>query len=378
MRLRKGNKIENKIQMLVFGMEATGKSTFACDLCKIKNRDGNPTKLLVVDVEGGGCDGIINDLNDDPEVNTENIVVAYTQNFNEVIECVNKARRKEPFMLQDENGKNTGEYLLDASGKPFIPTAIFIDGATVLTMSIKQNILDISKKRNKMRALKSNIIGEEKQIKIETSKIELSDYQIINSKGDELALALTGSDLHYVISVRGKLETKSRSGGDGIVLEETGKIIADGFKNMGYNVGTELYFYRENGIVKAAVLKDRLKVKKIGETWVNPSILEYQEKILSAGEQKFNLHSFTEDSQKEADKFAESIGLDILEKNEENIEEFREIIIEKLNLLTNQKLSILRPLLKQKTTNKIELAGLDVNNLNILDLTQLDSILKTL
>lgn len=364
--------------MLVFGMEATGKSTFACDLCKIKNRDGNPTKLLVVDVEGGGCDGIINDLNDDPEVNTENIVVAYTQNFNEVIECVNKARRKEPFMLQDENGKNTGEYLLDASGKPFIPTAIFIDGATVLTMSIKQNILDISKKRNKMRALKSNIIGEEKQIKIETSKIELSDYQIINSKGDELALALTGSDLHYVISVRGKLETKSRSGGDGIVLEETGKIIADGFKNMGYNVGTELYFYRENGIVKAAVLKDRLKVKKIGETWVNPSILEYQEKILSAGEQKFNLHSFTEDSQKEADKFAESIGLDILEKNEENIEEFREIIIEKLNLLTNQKLSILRPLLKQKTTNKIELAGLDVNNLNILDLTQLDSILKTL
>ena len=71
---RSGSKVQTKINMLVYGVPFSGKSTYALQMARLKNPDGSPFKLLILDAENGGCDTEIEKL-EQHGVALENIYV---------------------------------------------------------------------------------------------------------------------------------------------------------------------------------------------------------------------------------------------------------------------------------------------------------------
>lgn len=234
---RKGGKVQSKIQMLLFGKQGCGKSTIASQFLYLKRPDGKPFRVLFLDGEAGSIDDMLETIEND-EINMDNLYIVYTQSLKEVNDYIKKATNKEPFYELDENGKeNFSNMILDADGEQFIPDAIVVDGTTVLNLSVKQGLVEFSKKRANVKAERDKLLGEEKFVKVEGAGLELKDYNAINFKGQDLVLTLTGSGLHYIITAREtdeKIQIKQPDGTTTSVV--TGKKIAEGFKDMGLSL----------------------------------------------------------------------------------------------------------------------------------------------
>lgn len=276
---RKGGKVQSKIQMLLYGQQGCGKSTICSQMLYLKRPDGKPFRVLYLDPENGSIDDMLDDIENDG-VSLDNLYIVYTQSLKEVNEYINKATKKEPFYELDQNGEETDEIVVDADGEQFIPDAVIVDGTTILNLSVKQGLVEFSKKRATVKAKRDNLLGDERFVKIENSGLELKDYNTIGFKGQDLVLTLTGSGLHYIITAREVDEKVSVKGADGQIQSvPTGKKIPEGFKNMGYNVKTEIRLYRDEinqEIVKAFVVKDRTKTFQNGTTVDDPSLFAFQ------------------------------------------------------------------------------------------------------
>ena len=209
---RKGGKVQSKIQMLLYGQQGCGKSTISSQLLYLKRPDGKPFRVLYLDPENGSIDDMIEDIEKDG-IDTENLYIVYTQSLKEVNEYINKATNKEPFYELDEDGNETDEMILDADGEQFIPDAVVVDGTTILNLSVKQGLVEFSKKRAEVKAKRDNLLGDEKFVKVEGAGLELKDYNSIGFKGQDLVLTLTGSGLHYIITARETDEKISVKGG---------------------------------------------------------------------------------------------------------------------------------------------------------------------
>lgn len=273
---RKGGRTRSKIQALLYGEQFTGKSTLALQLMYLTREDGKPFRVLYLDAENGSVDDYMEELENDG-IDLDNLYIVYTQSLKEVNEYIQKATLKEEFYELDEEGNETDDVVLDADGKPFIPDAIVVDGTSVLNLSVKQGLVEFSKRRNKVKADAAQLVGDERFVKIEGSGMELKDYNTVNFKGQDLVLTLTGSGLHYVITAREadeKERVKNKKGEFESVA--TGRKIPDGFKQMGYNVKTEMRVYVEDGVYKAHVVKDRTKTYQKDEIVEDPSLLAFQ------------------------------------------------------------------------------------------------------
>lgn len=279
---RIGSKTKSRIALLCYGEQGTGKSTLAMQLCYMKREDGKPFRVLYIDAENGSIDDYLPDLENDG-VDLNNLYIVYSQSISEVREYINKAKNKEDFYVLDEEGEETDEVVVDADGQPFRPDAIVVDGSSILNLTTKHGLVDFSKKRAKVRAEKNSIVGEAKQVAVEGAFLELKDYNIINFKGQDLILDLTGCGLHYIVTAREADEKVSKEIDGEIKTVSTGKKIPEGFKEMGYNVKTEIRLFREGeqgdeefNIVKAFVKKDRTHTWKEGEIIEDPSLLPFQ------------------------------------------------------------------------------------------------------
>lgn len=275
-RSRKGSLVQSKINMLLFGTKFTGKSTMALQLAYFKNTDGKPFRVLYLDPESGSVDDYLEGLQDNG-VNLDNIYIVYTQSVGEVREYIRKAKDNEDYYEIDDNtGKETDVVITDADGNPFRPDAIVVDGSSILNLTTKQGLVEFSKKRNKVKADKDGLIGDEKLVKVEGAGLELKDYQTINFKGQDLILDLAGCGKHYIVTARetDEMITKEINGKE--VRVTTGNKIPDGFKGMDYNVKTLVRMYRdENQNVVAHVEKDRTNVHKPSEILEDPSLLDW-------------------------------------------------------------------------------------------------------
>lgn len=283
---RSGSIIKPKLNMLFFGEPGVGKSTMALQLAHFKREDGTPFRLLVLDAESGGCEECLAELEENG-VDLRNIYIVYSQSQKEIKEYIAKVRDHEQFYELDADGNETDEVVKDAYGEDFYPDALVLDGTSVLKLVSSQSLLDLSRKRNKIKAEKSGATAEEKFVSVSNANLELKDYSQLNYSGQDLVLSLMACGVHVIITAREKDETISVKGDDGKVTSvATGKKVYDSFKGMDYNTKTLVRLYRDDlGQVCAEVVKDRTRVYSAGEIIENPSLLAW-ESVIQKGKGK--------------------------------------------------------------------------------------------
>lgn len=274
---RKGSKINSKLAFLIFGEQGTWKSSLCLDFAKMKRPDGTPFRILYIDAESGSIDDRL-DLLEEEGVNLENIYIVYTQSLKEVQQYLKKIANKEPFYELDDDGNETEEIVTDADGNSFFPDAVVIDGTTILHMTQQESLLRLSEKRASVRATRDKLLGDERAVKIQGAGLEHKDWQRIKFIGNDLVLNLLAVDVHFAVTAREKAETKTVKNGDKIESVATGKIIPDGFKDLGYNVKTVLHTYsEEDGTISAQVLgKDRTLIFAPNTIIPRPSLTAWQ------------------------------------------------------------------------------------------------------
>jgi hypothetical protein len=248
-----------------------------------KRDDGTPWRILLIDNESGGADEAVDEL-ENHGIDTRNIYIVYTQSVKETKDYINKVRDREPFYELDEYGDETDEIVKDAYDEQFVADAIIVDGTSVLKLTNTQSLLDLSRKRNKIKAEKSGATAEEKFVATANANLELKDYSQLNYAGQDLVLTLMACGVHVGITAREKDEQISVQTEDGKTTSvATGKKTFDSYKGMDYNVKTILRMFRdENDQVCCVVEKDRTKRHAVGTVLEDPSLLDWEE-VVSKG-----------------------------------------------------------------------------------------------
>ena len=276
-RARVGSAIKKKLGMVVFGDPFTGKSTFASQFLYMHNEDGTPMKVLYIDCESGSIDYYIDEI-EEKGGNVEELYIVYTQSLGEVLSLIDKIKNDEDFYLMDENGEETDEVFLDKSGKPWRPDAMCIDGITVLSSTVKQGLVEFSKKRAKVKADDAGLIGDAKLVKVEGAGMELKDYNAVKFKQSNLILSLISSGIHWICTAREADEKVYEKDTEGKQISvSTGKKVPEGFgKDCVFNAHTSIRFTRdEYGDIIAICDKDRSGIHP-NETFANPQLTDWQ------------------------------------------------------------------------------------------------------
>ena len=285
-RARNGGSVKPKLNILAYGPTGAGKSTILLQMAYFKREDGTPWRILFLDHESGGADEAIEELEKNG-IDTRNIYIVYTQSVKETKDYINKVRDHEPFYELDEYGDETDEIVKDAYGEQFVPDAIITDGTSVLKLTNTQSLLDLSRKRNKIKAEKSGATAEEKFVATANANLELKDYSQLNYAGQDLVLTLMACGVHVGITAREKDEQVTVQTEDGKTASVyTGKKTFDSYKGMDYNVKTILRMFRdEDDQVCCVVEKDRTKRHAVGTVLEDPSLLDWEE-VVSSGHGK--------------------------------------------------------------------------------------------
>ena len=275
---RKAKQAKTKLNMIIYGDTFTGKTTLASQIAFFKREDGSPFRVLYIDAESGGLDSYL-DRMEESGINLDNIYILYTQSLAEVRQYIAKVKNNEDIYELDDDGVETDEVVTDAEGKPFRADAIVVDGTTILNLTTQSGLVEFSKKRNKVKADKAGLLGDERLVKIEGSSLEIRDFNTIKFKGQDLILDLMSSGVNCITTCREtdeKVNVKTEDGQFQSVA--TGKKIPDGFKGLDYNTNTVLrtFFDEETGQICAKVEKDRTHVHKKGEIIEDPSLLDWQ------------------------------------------------------------------------------------------------------
>lgn len=286
-RARSGGSVKPKLNILAYGPTGSGKSTILLQMAYFKREDGTPWRILLLDHESGGADEAIEELEKNG-IDTRNIYIVYTQSVKETKDYINKVRDHEPFYELDEYGDETDEVVKDAYGEQFVPDAIITDGTSVLKLTNTQSLLDLSRKRNKIKAEKSGATAEEKFVATANANLELKDYSQLNYAGQDLVLTLMACGVHVGITAREKDETITVQTDDGkTATVSTGKKTFDSYKGMDYNVKTILRMFRdEDDNVCCVVEKDRTKRHAAGTVLEDPSLLDWEEVVTSGNGKK--------------------------------------------------------------------------------------------
>ncbi len=277
---RQAGNVKTKMVTLIYGAPFTGKTTLALQMAYFKREDNKPFRVLVIDGENGGVDEVIDELISNG-VEPDNIFIVYTQSLQEAEAIISKIKTHEPFYHFDENGNESDEVVLDADGTQFYPDGLVVDGTSVFKMTSEQGLLELSKKRNTVKANKNQLVGVERTVAIQNADLEFKDYKKLNFAGQNFVLDLMACGVHVVITAREKDETISREINGTKETINTGKKIYDGFKGLDYNVKTHIHMFKDDdsGMICAEILKDRTKVHKDGEIIEDPTLLDWQQVV---------------------------------------------------------------------------------------------------
>lgn len=388
MKSRAAGKVQTKLVMLAYGATFSGKTTLGLQFAYFKRPDGKPFRLAVVDAEGGGVDDAIEDLEDNG-VDMRNIHVFYTQSLKEVTTLLDKIKNRETFYEYDDYGNESDEEILDADGKPWFPDAILIDGTSVLKLTSEQGLLELSKKRNTVKADKDNLIGAERFVKIQGADLEFKDYKSLNYSGQNLVLDLMAIGINVFLTAREKdetIQTKDKNGNQ--VSLHTGKKIIDSFKGIDYNCKTILHMYqdKESGQICAEVIKDRTKVHSAGENLEDPTLLDWQSVIIKNKDKKEfilknDLDKAVETEQKMYEEEAMKLHNEVIGTKSSTQEQNNSSSTKTATQLRDEIYSYLKPLtLKEKNAIKEKLAeaGLPTAFKSVKDVEILQTVLDTI
>lgn len=383
MKTRSADKVQTKLVMLLYGATFSGKTTLGLQLADFKRNDGKPFRLAVIDAEGGGVDDAVDDL-EERGIDTKNVHIFYTQSLKELTTILNKIKNHEVFYEYDEDGNETDEVILDADGEAFFPDAILVDGTSIFRLTSEQGLLELSKKRNTIKADKDGLVGAERFVKIQGADLEFKDYKKLNYSGQNLVLDLMAIGINVVLTAREKDETVQRMDKNGNpVSVSTGKKVHDSFKGIDYNVKTILHMYQdsETGQICAEVVKDRTKIYKSGDIIEDPTLLDWQPIIdRNSNRKEFilknDLDKAVETEQEMYEKEAMELHNSIIESNtvtssDNNVDELESI---KKEILAKK--NALSPANKRIIKEKLDNLGLPTAYKNVTDIDILKKVLE--
>ena len=314
MKIRQGGLIRPKLNMLFYGAPGTGKSTQALEIAKFKREDGTPFRVFCFDIESGGVDEVLEDL-EDQGVDTRNIFVAYTQSLSEVELYVAKIAKGEELFYLDDDGEETDEPILDAFGEKFVPDAVIVDGTSVLKLTNTQSLLQLSQKRNKIKAKNNGGTAEEIYVATQNAGLELKDYNQLNYAGQRLVLSLMALPVSVILTAREKDEKVSSKDANGqFTSTPTGRKLPDSFAGIDYNIKTQIRMFRnEDEEVCYSIEKDRTHTFEKGDVVLNPSLTAFEATLnKGAGRKSFAIRNDLDDAiQKDRQIFEKEVLGDI-------------------------------------------------------------------
>jgi len=384
---RKAKQAKTKLNMIIYGDTFTGKTTLASQIAFFKREDGTPFRVLYIDAESGGLDSYL-DRMEESGINLDNIYILYTQSLAEVRQYIAKVKNNEDIYELDDDGVETDEIVTDAEGKPFRADAIVVDGTTILNLTTQSGLVEFSKKRNKVKADKAGLLGDERLVKIEGSSLEIRDFNTIKFKGQDLILDLMSSGVHCITTAREKDETKNVKTDDGQFQSvATGKKIIDGFKGLEYNANTVIrtFFDKETGQICAEIQKDRTGVHDSGEIVEDPSLLDWQAALdKNKGKEDFILkNDLTKAVEVEQDLYAKEVlgkvgdpvtedttSSDTSTSTSPTPDDLRKEIVSIKNSLS--------PVEKKSLKEKLEAKGLPTAYKNVNDISVLQEVIETM
>ncbi len=384
---RKAKQAKTKLNMIIYGDTFTGKTTLASQIAFFKREDGSPFRVLYIDAESGGLDSYL-DRMEESGINLDNIYILYTQSLAEVRQYIAKVKNNEDIYELDDDGVETDEVVTDAEGKPFRADAIVVDGTTILNLTTQSGLVEFSKKRNKVKADKAGLLGDERLVKIEGSSLEIRDFNTIKFKGQDLILDLMSSGVHCITTAREKDETKNVKTDDGQFQSvATGKKIIDGFKGLEYNANTVIrtFFDKETGQICAEIQKDRTGVHDSGEIVEDPSLLDWQAALdKNKGKEDFILkNDLTKAVEVEQDLYAKEVlgkvgdpvtedttSSDTSTSSIPTPDDLRKEIVSIKNSLS--------PVEKKSLKEKLEAKGLPTAYKNVNDISVLQEVIETM
>lgn len=343
MKIRQGGLIKPKLNMLFYGATGTGKSTQALEIAKFKREDGTPFRVFCFDIESGGADEVLEEL-EMQGVDTSNIFVAYTQSLSEVELYVSKIANGEILYYLDEDGEETDEPIKDAFGENFVPDAVIVDGTSVLKLTNTQSLLQLSQKRNKIKAKNNGGTAEEIYVATQNAQLEIRDYNQMNYAGQRLVLSLMALPIHVIMTAREREEVVSSKNAEGqFVSTPTGRTLPDSFKGVDYNIKTMIRMFRnEDDEVCYSVEKDRTKTFNVGDVVVNPSLTAFEKTLnKGVGRKEFAIRNDLDDAiQKDRQIFEQDVLGDIAKdvsvatSEDANVEELIASINEEMRSMT--------------------------------------------
>ena len=384
---RKAKQAKTKLNMIIYGDTFTGKTTLASQIAFFKREDGTPFRVLYIDAESGGLDSYLDKM-EESGINLDNIYILYTQSLAEVRQYIAKVKNNEDIYELDDDGVETDEIVTDAEGKPFRADAIVVDGTTILNLTTQSGLVEFSKKRNKVKADKAGLLGDERLVKIEGSSLEIRDFNTIKFKGQDLILDLMSSGVHCITTAREKDETKNVKTDDGQFQSvATGRKIIDGFKGLEYNANTVIrtFFDKETGQICAEIQKDRTGVHDSGEIVEDPSLLDWQAALdKNKGKEDFILkNDLTKAVEVEQDLYAKEVlgkvgdpvtedttSSDTSTSSTPTADDLRKEIVSIKNSLS--------PVAKKSLKEKLEAKGLPTAYKNVNDISVLQEVIETM
>lgn len=319
MKIRQGGLIRPKLNMLFYGAPGTGKSTQALEIAKFKREDGTPFRVFCFDIESGGADEVLEELVDQG-VDIGNVFVAYTQSLSEVELYVSKIAKGEDLYYLDDDGEETDELIVDAYGEKFVPDAVIVDGTSVLKLTNTQSLLQLSQKRNKIKAKNNGGTAEEIYVATQNAGLELKDYSQLNYAGQRLVLSLMALPIHVILTAREKDEkVSSRDANGQFSSTPTGRKLPDSFAGIDYNIKTQIRMFRnDDDDVCYSVEKDRTKTFNIGDVVVDPSLTVFEATLnKGVGRKSFAIKNDLDDAiHKDRQIFEKEVLGDVLDDND--------------------------------------------------------------
>ena len=373
---RKGTSVSSRLNILLFGAPFSGKTTMALQAAYLHRPDGKPFRLLVIDTESSGTDEAIDDLVENG-VDADNIYILYTQSQREIEEYISKVANNKDFFVLDDDGNETSEVVLDADGEPFRADCIIIDSISILKTTNQQSLLELSRKRNRIKATKAGLTGEEKFVQVSNSSLELRDYQLLGYSAQNFILSLMACGAHVIMTAREEDEKVSVKTADGqIASVSTGRKVYSGLKNADYNTKTIIHMYQDKDTneICAEIQKDRSKVHELGEVIVSPTLLDWQVVIDgNKGKKDFRIKNTLNTSVEEDQKIFEKqiLGSDAETETDSSTTDPKVIISEINDLLKG--LSVPD---KKAVRAKVKEANLPDNFSKVTDVEVLNQILS--
>ena len=375
MKIRQGGLIKPKLNMLFYGATGTGKSTQALEIAKFKREDGTPFRVFCFDIESGGVDECLEEL-EMQGVDTRNVFVAYTQSLSEVELYVTKIAKGEILYYLDDEGEETDEPIKDAFDENFAPDAVIVDGTSVLKLTNTQSLLQLSQKRNRIKAKNNGGTAEEIYVATQNAGLEIKDYAQMAYAGQKLVLSLMALPIHVIMTAREKEETVSSKNAEGqFVSSPTGRTLPDSFKGIDYNIKTMIRMFRnDDDEVCYAVEKDRTKTFNVGDVVVSPSLTAFEKTLNKGlGRQSFAIRNDLDDAiQKDKQIFEKEMLGDLAEEpvikgnSAENAEDIIASINEAMKSMTQME--------RDKKKAALASASLPASPASIKKLTDTDTL----